>query len=382
LFLSDTLSATRKPVPEGPIKLYVCGVTPYDTTHLGHAFTFVQFDTLVRALRWLSPPGREVTYVQNVTDIDDSILIRARKLGVDWQVLGDEQTEDYRADMRALNVAEPTHFVRATSAMNTILKLIEKLLQSDAAYVVEGGSVFFRVRASATFGELSKLSRDEMLRIAGQQDDADLGDPRKEDPLDFALWKGWSGQPDEPCWESPWGRGRPGWHVECSALCYQYLGPQVTIHGGGADLIFPHHECEIAQSEKALSKRPFAQIWSHVAMVRMDGEKMSKSLGNMVFLRELLKTYSADAIRVYLLSHHYRQVWEWSTAGLDAAAVVADRLTAAARETDLASGIQRETFAAAVSDDLNTPRALEILQTLSGSTLRELGSVLGLTFHN
>jgi L-cysteine:1D-myo-inositol 2-amino-2-deoxy-alpha-D-glucopyranoside ligase len=287
LFLSDTLSATRQPVPEGPIKLYVCGVTPYDTTHLGHAFTFVQFDTLVRALRWLSPPGRDVVYVQNVTDVDDSILIRARKLGVDWQALGDEQTEHYRADMRALNVAEPTHFVRATSAIKTILDLIEALVQREAAYVVEGGSVFFRVRAWPTYGELSRLSRDQMLLISSQQDDADTDDPRKEDPLDFALWKGWSGQPDEPCWDSPWGGGRPGWHVECSALCYQYLGPQVTIHGGGADLIFPHHESEIAQSELGFGKRPFAQIWSHVAMVRMDGEKMSKRLGNMVFLRQL-----------------------------------------------------------------------------------------------
>ena len=165
-------------------------------------------------------------------------------------------------------------------------------------------------------------------------------------------------------------------------MCYQYLGPQVTIHGGGADLIFPHHECEIAQSEKGFSKRPFAQIWSHVAMVRMDGEKMSKSLGNMVFLSELLKTYSADAIRVYLLGHHYRQVWEWSPAEMDAAAAVAGQLSAAARETDLASGIERETFAAALSEDLNTPRALEILRTLSGATLRELGGVLGLTFIN
>src|SRR5258708_1841767 len=197
----------------------------------GHAFTFVQFDTLVRALRYLSPyPGRDVTYVQNVTDIDDSILQRARKLGVDWRALGDEQTAHYRADMRALNVAEPTHFVRATDGMPTILELIQMLVQSEAAYVVEGGSVFYRVRASPTYGELSKLSRYRMLLIASQQDDADTDDPRKEDPLDFALWKSWSGQPDEPCWDSPWGGGRPGWHVECSALCYQYLGPQLTIH--------------------------------------------------------------------------------------------------------------------------------------------------------
>jgi L-cysteine:1D-myo-inositol 2-amino-2-deoxy-alpha-D-glucopyranoside ligase len=379
LLLSDTLSAARKPVPEGPIKLYVCGVTPYDTTHLGHAFTFVQFDTLVRALHWLNP-GREVTYVQNVTDIDDSILMRARKLGVDWRALGDEQIELYRAEMRALNVAEPTHFVRATAAMKTILHLIEALVTSEAAYVVEGDSVFFRVRACPTYGELSRLSRSEMFFIAGQQDDADVDDPRKEDPLDFALWKGWSGEADEPHWKSPWGRGRPGWHVECSALCYQYLGPQVTIHGGGADLIFPHHESEIAQSERASGQRPFAQIWSHVAMVRMDGEKMSKSLGNMVFLRELLKTYSADAIRLYLLRHHYRQAWEWSPMEMEAAGVLAHRLSEATHEPDPATTTAREAVAAALVDDLDTPQAINVLTSLTGETLRELGSVLGLTF--
>lgn len=381
LFLSDTLSDSRKPVPEGPIKLYVCGITPYDTTHLGHAFTFVQFDTLVRALRWLEPDrGPQVQYVQNVTDIDDSILQRARTLGVDWRTLGDEQTTQYRADMRALNVGEPTHFVRATSAMATILQLIETLVACEAAYVVDGGSVFFRVRASPTYGELSGLSREQMLSIASQQDDADVDDPRKQDPLDFALWKGWSGHSGEPCWASPWGRGRPGWHVECSALCKQYLGPQVTIHGGGADLIFPHHESEIAQSEKAFGKRPFAQIWSHVGMVRMDGEKMSKSLGNMVFLRDLLKTYSADAIRLYLLGHQYRQVWEWSSAEMEAAARIARALSMAARAPDMPEGLDRESFAAALSDDLNTPRVVQILQTVSGGTLREMGRVLGLTF--
>ena len=379
MFLSDTLSATRKPLPDGTIKLYVCGVTPYDTTHLGHAFTFVQFDTLVRALRWL---GREVIYVQNVTDIDDSILIRARKLGVDWQSLGDEQTEQYRADMRALNVADPTHFVRATSAIPTMLHIIDSLIAGEAAYVVEGGSVFFRVASIPTYGELSKLSRAEMLAIAGQQDDADVDDPRKEDPLDFALWKGWSGRSDEPCWDSPWGRGRPGWHVECSALCYQYLGSQLTIHGGGIDLVFPHHESEIAQSEKATHTRPFAEVWTHVAMVRMDGEKMSKSLGNMVFLRDLLGAYTADAIRLYLLGRHYRQVWEWTPADLEVAAALARTLAAAARAAEDSSdpAAERAAFAEALADDLNTPRAIEVLGRLSGSTLRDLGAVLGLTF--
>ena len=378
LFLSDTLSATRKALPEGPIKLYVCGVTPYATTHVGHAFTFVYFDVLMRAVRWLVPE-REITYIQNVTDIDDSILQRARKLNVNWRALGDAQIEQYLADMRDLNVNTPTRLVRATSAIPTMLKIIRVLIERRAAYVVDRGSVFFRVRSFPMYGELSRLTRERMLEIAGQQDDADLEDPRKEDPLDFALWKGWSGLPDEPCWDGPWGRGRPGWHIECSALIHQNLGEQITIHGGGADLAFPHHECEKAQSETAFAKRPFVHIWSHVAMVRKDGEKMSKSLGNMVFVRELLRTYSADAIRLYLLQHHHRQVWEWSEAEMDQAAERARRLATAAREPDTATGSERERFAAALADDLNTPRALGVLDTLSGSTLRELATVLGLT---
>jgi L-cysteine:1D-myo-inositol 2-amino-2-deoxy-alpha-D-glucopyranoside ligase len=378
LFLSDTLSATRKAVTEGPIKMYVCGVTPYDTTHLGHAFTFVQFDALVRAMRWLNP-GREVTYIQNVTDIDDSILQRARKLKVDWLSLGNEQTSLYEQDMSDLNVAPPTHLVRATAVIPTIQHLINVLLDREAAYVVDGGSVFFRVKSVQTYGELSRLSREQMLTIASQQDDADVDDPRKEDPLDFALWKGWSGHPDEPCWESPWGGGRPGWHIECSAIISHYLGEQITIHGGGADLVFPHHESEKAQSETVFKKRPFAEIWSHVAMVRMNGEKMSKSLGNMVFVRDLLQTHSADAIRLYLLRHHHRTVWEWNPSELDDAARLVGGLEAAARAPDVTSGSARDVFAAALEDDLNTPRAIQALEGVSGGTLRELAGVLGLT---
>jgi L-cysteine:1D-myo-inositol 2-amino-2-deoxy-alpha-D-glucopyranoside ligase len=377
--LFDTLSGSRQSLPDGPINLYVCGITPYDTTHLGHAFTFVQFDTLVRALRWLEPE-RPLTYVQNVTDIDDSILIRARKLGTDWRELGDEQTAQYRADMQALNVAEPTHFVPASAAMPTILDLIQILEQRGAAYPVAGGSVFFRVAATPTYGELSKLSRDQMLDIAAHQDDADIDDPRKEDPLDFALWKGWSGDPSEPCWPSPWGAGRPGWHIECSALCFRYLGAQITLHGGGADLKFPHHESEIAQSELATGERPFARTWVHTAMVRMDGEKMSKSLGNMVFVRDLLPKYSVDALRVYLLSHHYRTVFEWAPAEVKAAASLAERFSLAAGEPDQGGASARDAFRAALEDDLNTPRALEVLDSTAGDTLRELGGILGLHF--
>jgi L-cysteine:1D-myo-inositol 2-amino-2-deoxy-alpha-D-glucopyranoside ligase len=357
--------------------MYVCGVTPYDTTHLGHAFTFVQFDALVRGMRWLAP-DQEVTYIQNVTDIDDSILMRARKLGVNWRTLGDEQIELYRADMQALRVTGPKHLVRATSAIPTIHELIQALLDRSAAYVADGGGVFFRVRSRRDYGELSRLTRGQMLEIAGQQDDADVDDPRKEDPLDFALWKAWSGEADEPCWDSPWGRGRPGWHIECSALCRQYLGEQLSVHGGGADLVFPHHECEIAQSETALGVRPFAQIWSHVAMVRMDGEKMSKSLGNMVFVRKLLEEYSANAIRLYLLGHHYRQVWEWSPADMRAAAAMSADLERAAREPDTSRPNAREAFASALADDLNAPAAIDALTSASGGTLRELANVLGL----
>ncbi|MDQ3809441.1 MAG: cysteine--tRNA ligase [Chloroflexota bacterium] len=378
LKLFDTLSRTRQPLPDGAIKLYVCGVTPYDTTHLGHAFTFVQFDTLVRALRWLYP-RQELTYLQNVTDVDDSILARARKLGVDWRQLGDEQTSQYRVDMRRLNVAAPTHLARATSAMSTIQQLTERLIDARAAYVADGGTVFFRVRASPTYGELSKLGRERMLEIASQQDDADVDDPRKEDALDFALWKGWSGDQSEPCWPSPWGDGRPGWHIECSALCYQFFGPQLTIHGGGADLIFPHHESEIAQTETATQTRPFVRLWMHTAMVGMDGAKMSKSLGNMVFIKDLLDHYSVDALRLYLLGHHYREIFEWSPAELEAAASLAERLSLAASEPDAGGPGARADFVTALEDDLRTPAAIEVLERTAGETLRELGRVLGLT---
>ena len=379
LLLSDTLSAAQQSVPEGPVKLYVCGITPYDTTHLGHAFTFIQFDTLVRAMQWLEPE-HEVIYVQNVTDIDDSILMRARKLNVDWKTLGDEQIEKYLADMAGLRIASPTHLVRATSVIPTMLQLASTLVEQEAAYVVDGGSVFFRVSAKPTYGELSKLSRDRMLEIASQQDDADVDDRRKEDPLDFALWKGWSGQSDEPYWDSPWGRGRPGWHLECSALCLQYLGKQVSMHGGGIDLTFPHHESEIAQSETALGVRPFARLWMHVSMVRMNGEKMSKSLGNMIFVHDLLQSYSANALRLYLLGHHYRQVWEWSPRRVEEAAALAEKLELASRAPDTSPLEARDEFADALEDDLDAPRAIRVLERLSGGTLRTLGRVLGLQF--
>ncbi|MBA3780101.1 MAG: cysteine--tRNA ligase [Chloroflexi bacterium] len=375
LELTDTRRRARVPLPEGALSVYVCGVTPYDTTHLGHAFTFVQFDTLVRALRWL---GREVTYVQNVTDIDDSILARARRQGEDWQALGRRETVRYLEDMRTLNVAAPDHFVAATSVIPEIRSMVERLLELGAAYATDGGSVFFRIAASPHYGELSRLDRPGMLEIAASQDDADVDDPRKEDPLDFALWKGWSGSSDEPAWPSPWGPGRPAWHIECSAICKRYLGPQVSVHGGGADLVYPHHESEIAQSELATGRRPFVHAWLHTGMTRMDGVKMSKSLGNLVFVRDLVREHSGDAVRLYLLEHRYGDAFDWRPADLESAARRMSRLRVAAAEADRDDGA-RERFVAALADDLNTPAALRALDGAGGSTVRELAGVLGLT---
>jgi L-cysteine:1D-myo-inositol 2-amino-2-deoxy-alpha-D-glucopyranoside ligase len=347
----------RRPQPLG---IYVCGITPYDTTHLGHAFTYVVFDVLVRALR---ASGQAVRYVQNVTDIDDDIIRRARELGTTWDRLAVEETTLYERDMEALNVLAPDVFPKASQTIPKIIALIARLEAQGHAYRRDG-NVYFRVGSVVDYGRLSRLSREEMIKLSAERG-GNPKDPRKQDPLDFVLWQ--ASVPGEPRWESPWGDGRPGWHIECSAMALEHLGPQVDLHGGGADLIFPHHESEIAQSESATGVRPFARIWMHVGMLRYQGEKMSKSLRNLVIVRDLLPRYDADSIRVLLLRHHYREPWEYTEDQLDDAAAWTKRLRAMADRSGHGSGNSVLAVRAALEDDLDTARALRVLEDALGS---------------
>ena len=378
---------------DGTVGLYVCGITPYDTTHIGHAFTFLTFDILVRVMRH---KGWDVTYVQNVTDIDDDILRKAKEVGLSWRQLGDREMARYLKDMRDLNWLEPDHYVRATDHIPEMLEITQALIDKGHAYE-SGGNVYFSVSSDPEFGKLSHIPRDQMLPIANERGNTP-DDPNKRDPLDFVLWQ--KSLDDEPSWDSPYGPGRPGWHVECSAMASRYLGHSIDIHGGGADLIFPHHECEVAQSENAFAVEPFARTWVHAAMVGYNGEKMSKSLGNLVLVRDALKDYSADAVRLYLFSNHYRLPWIFEDAELERWARVADDLIEAAEfpaygiEEELDVGNLRDRFLNALDDDLNTPIAIEALQEIGTGileapeeddvrdaqrTLRELSEILGLT---
>lgn len=398
LFNTLTQSVEQVQPQDGEVSLYVCGITPYDTTHLGHAFINVVYDTLRRHLLWRGIP---VSYVQNVTDIDDDILRKAREVGMAWDDLGTRETLRYITDLSALNVLPPTRYVRASGETARMVEMIEAMLAKGLAYERDGW-VYYDVSEDPSFGALAEASGihgySEWLATANERGNFP-DDPRKSDPLDFVLWQGQ--QPGEPAWPSPWSAGRPGWHIECSAMATKYLGPKVTIHGGGADLIFPHHTCEIAQSEHATGKRPYVQVWMHCAMVSLDGEKMSKSLGNLILAANLLKEYTPDAIRVMLLANHYRQPWEYFTHEMTAAAERAARFSAAARAGDLTEAAEtlegddiaqraRTEFGAALDDDLKAPAALAILDVLASATLesptparvaaiRELGGVLGLT---
>ena len=354
--LYDT--ARRSVVPFEPgerVSMYVCGITPYDATHLGHAATYVTYDVLQRRLE---DRGHEVHLVRNITDVDDDILRAARKRGVHYLDLGHGEIKRFHDDLDALGVLRPWSEPRATGAIPDIRGIIAMVLERGFAYV-SGGGVYFDVGRSTTFGSLSNLDRHEMLELGprrGERPD----DPLKRDPLDFVLWQ--PSLPGEPEWESPWGRGRPGWHVECSALALRELGTTIDLHGGGTDLVYPHHECERAQSEGATG-RPFVRHWMHQAMVLQDGEKMAKSRGNLVFVSDLLNLADPAAVRLVLLGRHYRHPWEWSPALLDEAAARLERWRRAGAG-DGALDVVR----AALDDDLDTPGALAAIDAAAKST--------------
>jgi L-cysteine:1D-myo-inositol 2-amino-2-deoxy-alpha-D-glucopyranoside ligase len=378
-------TAQRSVVPFEPdhvVRIYVCGITPYDSTHLGHAATYITYDLLVRRLEDL---GHEVRMVRNVTDVDDSILPKARELGVNYLDLADSELARFRADMDALDVRPPYAEPRATEAIDGMIDMVNTLLDSGHAYLTHG-TAYFDVSTFPRFGELSHYPKDHMIRLARTRG-GNPDDPHRRDPLDFVLWQ--PSAPGEPAWRAPFGVGRPGWHVECSVMSTDALGPTLDLHGGGTDLIFPHHECEIAQSE-SVTRQPFSRRWMHSAMVSYEGEKMSKSLGNLVFVSDLLKIADARAVRLALMRHHYRAGFEWYDTDLDEGNALLRRLLAAAERT---SGADPRPYAArvrtAIDDDLDVPTALEALDDLASavlsggsdetapSVLRELGQLLG-----
>jgi cysteinyl-tRNA synthetase len=362
----STLSGQKEEFsPQGTeVKIYVCGVTPYDDAHIGHAMSYIVFDVIRRYLRFR---GYKVKYVQNVTDIDDKIIDRANKLGISPSELAEKYTSSFDEDMKALNIikAETDIYPKATEEIPKIIEVIQGLIDKGYAYPA-GGSVYFRVRKVADYGKLSHRSLDAMM--AGE---CAIGSEEKEDAMDFALWK--ASKPGEPYWQSPWGEGRPGWHIECSAMSLKYLGDTLDIHGGGQDLIFPHHENEIAQSESFTGKKPFVKYWLHNGLVQLGADKMSKSLGNLITIKQALEKHSADAIRIFILSSHYRSPLKYSEEGLEAAERGVERLLRVALRDDTTGGkgealdaeSYRKQFIEAMDDDFNTPKALAVLFDLA-----------------
>ena len=389
--LSDTLTGEKRDfAPAGDtVRMYVCGVTPYSSAHVGHAMSYIVFDVLHRYLEFR---GFTVLRVQNFTDIDDKLIDRAAQEGATVEALAEKHIAEYFEDMAALNVREADVYPRATQEVPKIIEVISGLIDSGHAYA-SAGDVYFRVRSAADYGKLSHRSLDSMR--AGARIEPGV---EKEHPMDFALWK--SAKAGEPAWESPWGPGRPGWHIECSAMALRYLGESIDIHGGGQDLVFPHHENETAQSEAFTGARPFAAFWLHNGLLNLDSEKMSKSLGNLVTIRDALARYSADAIRLSVLNAHYRSPGYYSDEALGGAERAAARLrqavaapaNAGAPER-LGAASARERFIEAMDDDLNTPQAalFDLARDINRASsegrdateaqaaLRELTGVLGLT---
>ncbi len=358
-----------EPTLDEQVRMYVCGITPYDATHLGHASTFLAYDVLVRTL---IDRGHRVRMVRNVTDVDDPLFAKARELGVHYLDLAAAEERRFDADMAALNAIAPDSAPRASSAISDIRRLIGAVLDAGRAYA-SGGSVYFAAAESPSLGSLSGLDREAMLDLAARRG-GNIEDPAKRDPLDFVLWQ--PSAADEPAWDSPWGPGRPGWHVECSALVLRELGETIDIHGGGADLIYPHHECETLQSEAATG-REFARYWMHAALISMNGEKMSKSLGNLVFIDRLRADWEPVVIRAGITGHHYRSEWEWDDGLMSRAAarVASWRETAGGAVGDCLVAVRDR-----LADDLDTPGALAAVDEAAarGEDVSEACRLLGL----
>ncbi len=377
-----------KPIVPGKVGFYVCGVTVYDYCHIGHARTYIAFDTVVRYLRF---SGYEVTSVRNVTDIDDKIIRRANERGVDFVSVVNEFTKAMHDDFAQLGIAAPDKEPRATHTIDGIIAITSTLIAKGHAYATDSGDVYFAVNTFNNYGALSRQSIDDLQSGAR----VEVGEI-KRDPLDFALWK--AAKPNEPSWDSPWGKGRPGWHIECSAMSKACLGEHFDIHAGGSDLQFPHHENEIAQSEGA-NGCTFVNTWMHTGMVQVDAVKMSKSLGNFFTIRDVLKAYAPEVIRYFLVSAHYRSQINYSQENLDVAKSSLERLYTAMRGlpvvTTLAGDEWAQRFVAAMDDDFNTPEAMAVLFDLAreinrvktsdatmaaqlAAQLRRLAAVLGL----
>ena len=390
----NTLTRTKEEfVPLGdPVKMYVCGITPYSASHVGHAMSYITFDVVRRYLEWR---GYNVLHIQNFTDVDDKIINRSASIGSSPKDLAEGLIQDYFNEMDALNIKRAHIYPRATEEIAKILEMTQGLVENGTAYAVDG-DVYYRISSYADYGKLSHRTLEGMMSGARIE-----VDNRKEHPMDFALWK--AAKPGEPSWDSPWGPGRPGWHMECSAMSLKYLGERFDIHGGGLDLIFPHHENEIAQTEAFTGVSPSVQYWLHNGLLQLDDEKMSKSLGNLVTVNEVLDDHSADALRLFFLGSHYRSPLSFSERGLEAMERGATRLRNAAQQADTGQGNgdqvstngYRERFIEAMDDDFGTSQALAALYDLardinrgadSGSNvadavvmLRELAGVLGLT---
>jgi cysteinyl-tRNA synthetase len=361
------IGGSRVPVL-GKARIYVCGITPYETTHVGHAATFVWADVAARVLRLA---GATVEVCRNITDVDDHLLVQARREGVPWRSLATQETYRFERDMAALGVVRPTFEPRSRDYVDEVISLALELVDRGAAYARDG-SVYFR---GAEVAAAAGLTADRALELA-REHGGHTDDPAKDDPLDAVLWQ--RSVEDEPAWPSPWGAGRPGWHAECTAMALSTFGPTVDLHIGGADLAFPHHAYEAAQAEAYTGVRPFARAWLHAGNVMVDGEKMAKSTGNLVYVHDVLDRYPPGALRLLILSRPWSEPWELTEADLDRAAGELELLWRHGAASGDREAAEHE-VATALLDDLDVPRALEVATAAGGQVLRDLVALLGLS---